>query len=84
MRKKKKRELKNLTNDVCLYGLWQSASEIDNGLGRLSTDNTERQTLESQLKLNKMFLSKHTLTKRYLLYPQSNLMQNMQNTHLTH
>ena len=32
MRNKKKRELnksENITNDVCLYGLWQSASEID-------------------------------------------------------
>jgi len=31
-----------------------------------------------------MFLSKHTLTKRYLLCPQSNLMENMQNIQLTH
>ena len=56
MRKKKKKRIKksdNMTNDVCFYGLWQSASEINEDLGRLSTDNAKRQTLESQLKFRK-------------------------------
>ena len=34
-----------MTNDVCFYGLWQSASEIDEGLGRSSTEkNVFKQT----------------------------------------
>lgn len=54
--KKEKERIKksdNMTNDVCFYGLWQSASEINEDLGRLSTDNAKRQTLESQLKFRK-------------------------------
>jgi hypothetical protein len=47
------KKIENMTNDVCFYGLWQSASEIDEGLGRSSTDNAKRQALESQLKFRK-------------------------------
>ena len=53
-----------MTNDVCFYGLRQSASEIDEGLGRLNTDNTKRQALESQLKFRKNVLKQTHADKK--------------------
>lgn len=53
-----------MTNDVCFYGLWQSASEIDEGLGRSSTDNAKRQALESQLKFRKNVLKQTHADKK--------------------
>ncbi|XP_033730479.1 uncharacterized protein LOC117319875 [Pecten maximus] len=47
----------NLTNDVCFYGLWQSVSQIEEGLSRLKGDKGEMlKALYSQLKFRRYVL----------------------------
>lgn len=52
----------SLTNLICFYGLWQSASQVDEGLERLPNDAEKRKALESQLKFRKTVLKqKHAI-----------------------
>ena len=49
-----------LTNDLMLYGLWQSESDIQNGLAKLKTKAEQLRALKTQLSFrNKVLEQKH-------------------------
>ena len=39
-----------MTNDVCYYGLWQSAEQLEKGMGRISNEKELMNALQAQLK----------------------------------
>ena len=59
MEERERKRLKNLetfTADVCFYGLWQSAQQIEEGLENLNTETEKRNALQSQLRFRKNVL----------------------------
>lgn len=65
--KKRIRQAENLTNDVSIYGLWQSLQQVKEGLKRLK-DNEKRTALEAQIKFRKTVLhQKHPEKKVFNL-----------------
>ena len=52
---KRLKDAEDMTNDMCFYGLWQSANQVEEGMSRLPIKE-HRKALESQLKFRKNVL----------------------------
>lgn len=54
----------DLTNSVCFYGFWQSREEVNEGLGRLTSEREKINGLEAQLKFRKHVLGQKSKDKK--------------------
>ncbi|KAK3107360.1 hypothetical protein FSP39_012735 [Pinctada imbricata] len=68
LEKERLRKAEMMTNDICYYGLWQTAEQVDEGIARMDTQKDVISALHAQLKFRKNVLKqKHTNNKIFNL-----------------